>query len=372
MNVKTFDTAEIRRIMITSFKIENFKGFCELELPLSRITLLGGSNNVGKTSVLEALFTFFSRYDPQILTRLLMQRGVSVLPPLPEMMWAPIFHNFDMTQPIFIYVTVNGKQESLEIEYDPTYAPQTISIQSTSNGGGSAIQSDTAMFLAATLNIRHRVEDKEDQLMRVSLGAGQLHISYDPPNFNFPPDSVAYFGPRIPLNTGDLAERFGRLDIVGKQGRIAEFLRLVEPRLVSLSVIPTGNIPLIYGDIGLPRKIPLAYMGEGMTRMLDYIVNMATKENGLMLIDEVAEGIHHSILPKVWQAIAGAAREFNCQIIATTHSYECLRAALEGMEGEYASDLTYIRLDRRENCVRPVRFDYELLETASEMRLEVR
>ena len=99
---------------------------------------------------------------------------------------------------------------------------------------------------------------------------------------------------------------------------------------------------------------------------------MATNINGTLLIDEIGIGIHHSALPKIWEAISHAAREFNCQIIATTHSYECLRAALEGMEGEYASDLTYIRLDRRENCVRPVRFDYELLETASEMRLEVR
>jgi AAA15 family ATPase/GTPase len=42
--------------MITSVTIENFKRFKHLEIPdLSRITLLGGRNNVGKTSVLSVI-----------------------------------------------------------------------------------------------------------------------------------------------------------------------------------------------------------------------------------------------------------------------------------------------------------------------------
>ena len=43
--------------MITTARLENFKGLRDLKIPeLRRITLPGGQNNVGKSSVPEALF----------------------------------------------------------------------------------------------------------------------------------------------------------------------------------------------------------------------------------------------------------------------------------------------------------------------------
>jgi len=52
--------------MITRLNISNFKCFEHLELPqLSRVTLLGGRDNIGKSSLLEAMFMFFDRLNPQ-------------------------------------------------------------------------------------------------------------------------------------------------------------------------------------------------------------------------------------------------------------------------------------------------------------------
>jgi len=46
--------------MITGLEIKGFKGFEHISIPqLTRITLVGGKNNVGKTSLLEAVFLFF-------------------------------------------------------------------------------------------------------------------------------------------------------------------------------------------------------------------------------------------------------------------------------------------------------------------------
>ena len=56
--------------MITKLNITGFKGFEKLDLPkLSRVTLIGGKNNVGKTAFLEALFMFFDRINPQMISR---------------------------------------------------------------------------------------------------------------------------------------------------------------------------------------------------------------------------------------------------------------------------------------------------------------
>ncbi|MBC8520684.1 MAG: AAA family ATPase, partial [Methanomicrobia archaeon] len=43
--------------MFDQIYIENFKPFQELKLPLSKINLLMGANNAGKTSILEAILT---------------------------------------------------------------------------------------------------------------------------------------------------------------------------------------------------------------------------------------------------------------------------------------------------------------------------
>jgi AAA15 family ATPase/GTPase len=63
--------------MITNFKIENYKAFENLELKkLSKINLIGGKNNVGKTSILEAILSMYDRRSADILLKSLAWRSV--------------------------------------------------------------------------------------------------------------------------------------------------------------------------------------------------------------------------------------------------------------------------------------------------------
>lgn len=151
-----------------------------------------------------------------------------------------------------------------------------------------------------------------------------------------------------------------------------DFLKIIEPRLKSLSSVTMGDTSLIHGDIGLSRKIPVSYMGDGISRLLSIILSIATTKNGIVLIDECENGIHHSVMPKIWEAIAKAAREYNCQVICTTHSYECLEAAQEGISGELADDFSYVRIDREKNKRVAKCFDHEMLSMALKNNMEVR
>ena len=64
--------------MIERLRIRNFKGFDDLDLqPLAKITLLGGENSIGKSSILEALFLFFDRRNPELILRQFAWRGIS-------------------------------------------------------------------------------------------------------------------------------------------------------------------------------------------------------------------------------------------------------------------------------------------------------
>src|SRR5260370_42199214 len=65
--------------MISSISIRCYRGFAEFEArDLERVNLLVGSNNSGKTSVLEAIFLLASKGDPLALWQLLWRRGERV------------------------------------------------------------------------------------------------------------------------------------------------------------------------------------------------------------------------------------------------------------------------------------------------------
>ena len=62
--------------MLNSIELEDFRIFRRYKVSgLSRVNLLVGKNNIGKTSVLEAIYLLASRGDPSVLAKLAWQRG---------------------------------------------------------------------------------------------------------------------------------------------------------------------------------------------------------------------------------------------------------------------------------------------------------
>jgi hypothetical protein len=62
--------------MISSVQIRGYRGFADFEMSgLERVNLLVGTNNSGKTSVLEAIHLLTSRGDPWALWEVLQRRG---------------------------------------------------------------------------------------------------------------------------------------------------------------------------------------------------------------------------------------------------------------------------------------------------------
>jgi AAA15 family ATPase/GTPase len=149
-------------------------------------------------------------------------------------------------------------------------------------------------------------------------------------------------------------------------------LQVVEPRLKKLAVLVTGSGPLIHGDIGLGRMIPIPIMGEGIGRFLTILLAIASSKGGVVLVDEIETGLHYSAMSSVWKAVANAAREYDVQIMATTHNWECIRAAHEAFSSGNKYDLTYHRLDRRTDTIECLTYDREMVEEALAAGVEFR
>lgn len=357
--------------MVTKLIIEGFKGFQQIEIPrLSRISLLGGRNNAGKTSVIEALFMFFDRFNPQLFLRQFAWRGIDSILFDPESMWAPAFLDYDLTKKISIIAAINGSEEKMTITFNPNYSTPSIPTVTDNSGIMPQIRTDQRVEPSFSLDIKYDSNEMKNQIAHLTMGASGAGIYIE--NAKTYSRRATFLAARVPSNYSDDAQKFGQLDILGKQDKIVEFLKIIEPNLKSLSTIAIGNKSLIHCDIGLSKKIPVPYMGDGVSRLLSIILAIATSNNGIVFIDEFENGIHYSVMPKIWEAVAKAAREFNCQVIGTTHSYECLEAAYSGITEDLKDDFSYIRIDKVDNKTTAKCFSHELLKVALKTNMEVR
>jgi len=298
------------------------------------------------------------------------RRGVSILPLEPDAMWAPVFHDYEIDREINNSVMSGKSVGTMNIKFNPNYSPALVPAKATGQAGQHLqVRTDQKPTPSYSLDINYKSNGKKES-SHLLMGVDGLGLNIDFMKVEKAP--AVFIASRGFINPNEDAERFGKLDILGKQDEIVKFLKIIEPNLKSLSSVTMGNISMIHGDIGLKRKIPVCYMGEGVSKLLSIILAIANAKDGIVLLDEFENGIHHSVMEKVWEGIGRAAREFNCQIIATTHSYECLEAAYNGLSGDLRTDFTYLRLDRINNETKAKIFDFDMLQTAIETHSEVR
>ena len=110
-------------------------------------------------------------------------------------------------------------------------------------------------------------------------------------------------------------------------------------------------------------------MGEGMTLIARLVLAIASVPDGVVLVDEIENGIHHSILPDVWPVVDEAARQFRTQIFATTHSLECVTAAHESLSTDR---FCLHRLEVADGTSRCVTYEPDSIRAAIQHGLEVR
>ena len=66
--------------------------------------------------------------------------------------------------------------------------------------------------------------------------------------------------------------------------------------------------------------------GEGLQRVFFISLLFASAENGILLLDEIENAIHVSLLDDFVTIIESLANKFNVQLFITSHSEECINS----------------------------------------------
>ncbi|MDY7010293.1 MAG: AAA family ATPase [Planctomycetota bacterium] len=356
--------------MIQDVEIRNFKCFKSLYLPeLSRVNIVGGANNVGKTALLEALFMFHDRRSPGIFLKHFHWRGLDLVRSDPEAVWAPYFYDFDLGHPFEIKLKRDGEIETAKYEFNPVFSPMRSNGASSQESEGPVNTREESPLGSVGITYINSDGRKtvahsymEDNQAKLEFGSSQPYArsAFLVPARNRPPAE-------------EEAKRLSKVKELKKDKMVEDFLQIIAPGLSDLQVSTAMIKPTIYCDIGLPRLVPVAYAGDGLTRLLSIILDMVNAPGGVVLVDEVENGIHYSVQEKFWIALDKAAKELDCQIIATTHSHESLMAA----HSAFATDLfepqfRYIRLEKIGEEIKAKTYTHEMLGIALEAHLEVR
>ncbi|MCD6327810.1 AAA family ATPase [bacterium] len=341
--------------MYKSFEIKNFKCFDHLKLDnLARVNLIAGKNSVGKSALLEALYLHCDGHNPEILSSLKNRRR-PLSPDLKQDITVSLsrsyFLNFDTYATIELIGTEDGdgvRSVRLRLDRNPPQGLKGIPIELVAQVPGKDEQRFHAYF---------------DSRRRVL------------PNPPAPLVPAEFRGAREPIDVNGDSKRFGML-VKGdklKGGQVSEALKSVELRLERVELLPDEGTYLMHGHIrGISKPVPLPEMGDGILRVAGFVIIMGHCENGALLLDEIENGLHYSILEDVWKTVAEAARQFNVQVFATTHSYECIEAAHRAFRGEHADEFHLFRLERVKGKIRAFDYEPDVLEAAIETGLEVR
>ena len=364
------------RLHIPELVIQGFRGIDDLRISrLGRVTLVTGRNGVGKTTVLEALRLYAARASYRILRDLLRGRE-EVLPDRDEdgafpapLDWTSFFYGRppEVTEPEVV-IGPDSRSERLNVRLGLTKEhPQQrflfrtarqvderleLSLFVTFQGANWEIPV-TLLQDAASRRAINGIEDRKSEIVCEVLGPGM-------------------FANR------DLARTWDRVALTEEEDRVIEALALVlrdKPQRIAMiggdPRRPDGGRRVVVKLASQPRPVPLKSLGDGATRLFGVIVALASASGGLLLIDEAENGIHHGVQHDFWSMILAAAKVNDVQIVATTHSWDCVTGFARAAAGETEA-AALVRVERSDSGVRAVEYTPDEIQVIADQGIEVR
>lgn len=159
---------------------------------------------------------------------------------------------------------------------------------------------------------------------------------------------------------------------VKQEAEVIEAMKLVGPRTQGIEVLSeSGGVSVVYIDVGLPPLLPLASAGEGFVRLFALVMGVTASGEGVLLVDEIDNGLHHSVMRKFWGLLRKMVAQHDVQVFATTRNEELLEQAMEEFRHD-PGGLSIFRIDRTDSGHRAVSYDVASQETVLQEGFEIR
>ena len=348
-------------IRLGSFEVVHYRGLDGLSLPrLSRANLITGVNGVGKTALIEAIWLFMGRYDPMLLWNpnvLRSEKGI--LDPIERL-------SGDVLE---LRGVEGGAERSLRTTFEK------VSDVARPAAIGSAMgESVPQLPLAGRIHTHLDGKIAEGGMggMQPTPWGMVVHENPAPPA-SLP--SCVIESTKFQLDiTDEYLQRYSEMVRKNRKQELKEAVNLIFPKIKDVEILTdrTGGSYLSAATTD-GKLLPLHDLGGGAVRLCRLLLSFFASGNGILLADEVENGMHHSILREVWSHARRWMGEWNVQFVATTHSAECIEAAIAAF-GDAAEDLSihHLYVNGETGKVEAATFNGETLQGAHDLNLELR
>jgi predicted ATPase len=375
--------------VLRSLSTQKFRGLGEFTMDgLGRVNLLVGSNNCGKTSVLEAMHLLLSTGDPWSLWTMLDRRGEDIQTSrgqrAREMDVSHLFEGHEIDLGSTFSVTGRNDGESLSLTAKIVQMPGDIKVSPEGQLPLAGVEPPDSMpvrpgSLALTL---HWSNDKLTLLPLTQ--AGGFAPDRLPPRLRRSTRDREDVRPVELITTGALSEddtvsALEEVVLTENEDLLIRALQSIDGGIERIAPVgrrryvdPGGRGGVAVKLSGVKTRIPLGSMGDGMWRMLGIALSVVRAKGGVLLIDEIDTGLHYTVMEEMWRLVHDAARQLNVQVFAATHSRDCYQslAAIVRAETGPRPEVTIQRIER--GNPHAIAFTDDEITVAAEIGAEVR
>lgn len=321
------------------FGLKNFKRFKNLELDdIGQFNLVLGDNNVGKTSLLEAL-TFANNPTSFLegLSYCLKLRGVNYSPRLGT---------------LGTYINFKDQEESMgELTITCSFADLVKYEHRFVYGAGSP-----------------EVEFSTDSGTSSNFTKNTFYQSRPVP---FIPYSTGYSDDLVSVYSNKIATSAKR------KKALIDNLRTLHPGIIDFELDPIDRQSIVCWMRNHDSPLPITSLGQGTLKTFVYLAEFVKNQGFQVMIDEVDAGIYYRRMKDYWKVILQAAKDNNVQLFATTHNKECIESfeeALKELGEDYTEKARTITLkeDDKTGDVTAYTNEFSVLEYAIESGNDIR
>ncbi|HET7504710.1 MAG TPA: AAA family ATPase [Kofleriaceae bacterium] len=343
--------------MLQRLTLGAYRGISSLQLDeLSAVSLVVGANNAGKSSILEAAGLVLRPADPGQWVSTLRRRDADM--DLVDGLWsmfpgAEALHLDDGGQEssaLTLEATLGGSPRRLHVIASATQAQEY--------NGGSA------------LNVQLVARIDRD-VVELSFPA---HMTARPHRVNGQKMYRTFtVTPASHYSTDIFVEQLSQVVDAGRKQLAVQMLRIFDPAVVDLDVIASLGRKAVRVTHKTRGVVDLSSFGDGMRRAAVLALALARASGGVLLVDEIEAGIHHSLLRPALARLLEAASESRVQILATTHSLEAIDAVIGAVEDRATPEaLSAYWVQRGPDGHEIRRYDFDKVCTLRDGGLDIR
>lgn len=343
----------------TNINIENFRGIRKCVLSgLGLVNVFFGKNNCGKSSVLESIFLMCGPSNP---TLPIVVNNMRNLMSFSEEDLRTEFYGLNPENEILITGSGNQKRKvnigmiashSKQVQLDrltqqnADQAGKHYGFKINFSVGEDGRTHHTELIVGDANNGKATT----DKLYEESLYAEYIPSGYMMLNVN---------------------EKLAQVIKNKRENDILEALRLVEPRIKDIQLLDKK----IMVDIGLDERLPINVLGDGVRKVLSILLSIHNAQNGVLLVDEIDNGLHYSVMPNLWNVILHSCKKLNTQLFVSTHSMDMVKAlvsAISEIDAEDNDVSAFKLIKKNDDEIAALRYGINELSYSIEQELEVR